>query len=345
MTIKATVIGASGYTGAELIRILLNHPEVKIKSLLADSSAGKELSESYPHLAFAGLPKLKKLDEEDFKDVDVAFMCLPHGTTQEVALKVPSNVKIIDISADFRLNDLNEYEKWYGHKHQAPELQKNAVYALTEIKRDKIKNAGVIACPGCYPTSILLPLIPLLEKKLIKKTNIISDSKSGISGAGRKAVQANLFAELNENMKPYGIANHRHVSEIEQELSIVSGESVQISFTPHVVPINRGMLSCIYVENEKGITAADLKSALQEKYKNEKFVKIAEGKYAPTMRDVAATNLALINVFADRIEGRSIIISAIDNLTKGASGQAVQNMNLVFGLPEEMGLNFTPVFP
>ncbi len=345
MSIKATVIGASGYTGAELIRILLNHPQVKIISLLADSNAGKELSEAYPHLAYAGLPKLIKFEEESFKDIDVAFMCLPHGTTQEYALKIPSSVKIIDISADFRLTSFDEYEKWYGHKHAAPELQKKAVYGLTEIKREEIKKAGLVACPGCYPTSILLPLLPLLEKKLIKKTGIIADSKSGISGAGRKAVTGNLYTEINENLKPYGIGGHRHISEIEQELSLIAGDTIQMTFTPQVVPLNRGMLSCIYVENEKNIFASDLKSALQAKYKGEKFVKIAEGNYVPTIRDVASTNLALINVFADRITGRSLIISAIDNLTKGASGQAVQNMNLVFGLDEGMGLNFTPVFP
>ncbi len=345
MILNTTVIGASGYTGAELIRILLNHPKVKIVSLIADSSAGKELSEAYPHLAHTGLPKLIKIEEENFKNVDVAFMCLPHGTTQEVALKIPSHVKIIDISADFRLNDAAEYQKWYGHAHQALELQKGAVYGLTEISREKIKQAKLVACPGCYPTSILLPLIPLVEKKLIKKTGIIADSKSGISGAGRKAVQSNLFTEMNENFKPYGIANHRHVSEMEQELSLAAKEPVQITFTPQVLPINRGMISVIYVENEKNVSAADLKSALENKYKGEKFVKIAADKYVPTMRDVATTNMALINVFADRVEGRSIIISAIDNLTKGASGQAVQNMNIVFGLDEDMGLNFTPVFP
>ena len=344
MTINVTVIGASGYTGAELIRILLNHPKVKIKSLLADSNAGKELAESYPHLASAGLLKMIKFEEEDFKGVDAAFMCLPHGTTQEYALKIPKNVKIIDISADFRLNSLDEYQKWYGHAHAAPELQKGAVYGLTELKRDAIKKTNLVACPGCYPTSILLPVLPLLEKKLIKK-NIIADSKSGISGAGRKAVTGNLFTEINENLKPYGIAGHRHVSEIEQEMSLVAKEQIVISFTPQVVPLNRGMLSCIYVENEKGVTAADLKTALENKYKGERFVKIAKGNYVPTMRDVAATNEVLINVFADRIEGRSIIISTIDNLTKGASGQAVQNFNLMFGLDEGMGLNFTPVFP
>ncbi len=345
MTINVTVVGASGYTGAELIRILLNHPKAKIKSLLADSNAGKELAESYPHLANAGLPKLIKFEEEDFKGVDAAFMCLPHGTTQEYALKIPSHVKIIDISADFRLTSLDEYEKWYGNKHQAPELQKGAVYGLTEIKREEIKKAKLVACPGCYPTSILLPLIPLLEKKLIKKTNIIADSKSGISGAGRKAVQGNLFTEINENLKPYGLAGHRHVSEIEQELAIAAKDKLMITFTPQVVPINRGMLSIIYVENEKGATAADLKTVLENKYNGEKFVKVAKGAYVPTIRDVASTNEALINVFADRIEGKSIIISAIDNLTKGASGQAVQNMNIMFGLDEGMGLNFTPVFP
>ncbi len=345
MTINASIIGASGYTGAELIRILLNHPKVRIKSLIGDSSAGKELSEAYPHLAFAGLPKLIKFDEEDFKGVDVVFMCLPHGTTQEYALKLPKDIKVIDVSADFRLTDPAEYKKWYGHDHAATELQKSAVYALTELKREEIKKARIVACPGCYPTSILLPVLPLVEKKLIKSSGIIIDSKSGISGAGRKASQANLFTEISENTKPYGIASHRHTSEIEQEIKLFSGEDVQVIFTPHVVPLSRGMISCIYVENEKGVTAEQLKQELQKRYKGEKFVKIAEGGYVPTMRDVATTNLALINVFASRVDGRSIIVSAIDNLTKGASGQAVQNMNLVFGLDEEMGLNFTPVFP
>lgn len=343
--INISVIGASGYTGAELIRILLNHPKVEIKSLVAESNAGKDIAEIYPHFANYNLPSLIKIEEVDFKNLDCVFLCLPHGTTQQVALKIPANVKIIDLSADFRLYDAANYEKWYHGAHKAPELQKSAVYGLSEIYRDKIKQAQLVACPGCYPTSILLPLIPLLEAGLIEKDGIISDSKSGISGAGRKAVANNLFTEVNENLKPYGIAGHRHLSEIEQELSVAAKSDLMITFTPQVLPINRGILSNIYVQNKKGVSAVNLKNCLEKKYKGEAFVKIADGKVIPTIRDVYATNLCYINIFADRIEGKSIIVSTIDNLTKGASGQAVQNFNIIFGFEETEGLNFVPVFP
>lgn len=343
--IKVSVIGASGYTGAELIRLLLNHQKVEIVSLVAESNAGKDIAEIYPHFANYDLPQLIKTEEVDFKNLDCVFLCLPHGTTQEVALKIPANVKIIDLSADFRLYDTANYEKWYHGAHKAPDLQKKAVYGLSEIYRDKIKQSQLIACPGCYPTSILLPLIPLLEAGLIEKEDIIADSKSGISGAGRKAATGNLFTEVNENLKPYGIAGHRHLSEIEQELSVVGKKDVMITFTPQVLPINRGIISNIYVKNKKGVTAEDLKSELLKKYKGEAFVKIAKDKVIPTIRDVYATNLCYMNVFADRIEGKSIIVSTIDNLTKGASGQAVQNFNIVFGFDESEGLNQVPVFP
>jgi N-acetyl-gamma-glutamyl-phosphate reductase len=343
--ITASIIGASGYTGVELLRILLNHPRVKIKSLIAESNAGKELRETYPHLAPYNLPKLISLDEENFEGVDVVFCGLPHATTQQVVLKLPKHVKIIDISADFRIENADSYEKWYGHKHIAPELQKGAVYGLSEIYREQIKKADLIACPGCYPTSILLPTLPLIKAGLIESSRIIADSKSGISGAGRKAATANLFTEVNESVRPYSIGGHRHVAEIEQELAKVANDDVVITFTPQVVPTNRGILSCIYVDLKPGKNAADLKSELEKFYKNEAFVKIAEGKYHPTTRDVFGTNLALINVFEDRVKGRAIIISAIDNLTKGASGQAVQNMNIRFGFPETEGLNLIPMMP
>ncbi len=343
--INISVIGASGYTGAELIRILLSHPKVEIKSLVAESNAGKDIAEIYPHFANYDLPSLIKIEEIDFKGLDCVFLCLPHGTTQEVALKIPDNIKIIDLSADFRLYDTANYEKWYHGTHKAPALQKKAVYGLSEIYRNKIKQSNLIACPGCYPTSILLPLIPLFEAGLIEKDDIIADSKSGISGAGRKAVTGNLFTEMNENFKPYGITGHRHLSEIEQELSVSSKKDVMITFTPQVLPINRGILSNIYVKNKKGVTAEDLKAALEKKYQGEAFVKIAKDKIIPTIRDVYSTNLCYMNVFADRIEGKSIIVSTIDNLTKGASGQAVQNFNIIFGFDEAEGLNFAPVFP
>ncbi len=343
--VNIAIFGASGYTGAELIRILLNHPFVNIKSLIAESNAGKNISEIFSHFAPYNLPELIKQEDANFNDIQAVFLCLPHGTTQEVALKIPNNIKIIDVSADFRLKNPDDYEKWYHQKHKAINLQEKAVYGLSEIYRDEIKKSNLIACPGCYPTSILLPLIPLLKNNLIEAEDIISDSKSGISGAGRKADVNNLFTEVNENLKPYGIASHRHLSEIEQELSIANKNAVNISFTPQVIPINRGMISNIYIKNKPNITAEKLKESLQEFYKNEVFVKIAEGKNIPTIRNVYNTNLCYINIFADRIKGRSIIISAIDNLTKGASGQAVQNFNIAFGFDEKTALNLVPVFP
>jgi N-acetyl-gamma-glutamyl-phosphate reductase len=343
--IKAVVIGASGYTGAELLRLLLSHPNVEITDLVGESSAGQSIAETYPHLAYSGLPTIKKFEDVNFEGSNVAFMCLPHGTTQAIALKIPEHVKIIDVSADFRLDTPEDYAKWYGHAHQAPELQKQAVYGLSEINREKIKKSRIIACPGCYPTSILLPLIPLMQAGLIELEGIISDSKSGISGAGRKAAQANLFTEVNDNLKVYGIAGHRHLSEIEQELAKAASKPLMITFTPQVVPMNRGIVSNIYVKTKAGVTPSDLKRELESKYANEQFVKIADGSYVPTARDVYSTNMALINVFADRVQNQAIIVSTIDNLTKGASGQAVQNMNIAFGFDESLGLTQTPVFP
>jgi N-acetyl-gamma-glutamyl-phosphate reductase len=246
---------------------------------------------------------------------------------------------VIDLSADFRLKDVEEYAKWYGHKHAAPKLQKEAVYGLTELARDKVKKANLIANPGCYPTCAILPLYPLLEAKLIETYDIIIDAKSGISGAGRSAKVGNLFTEANETVRPYGIASHRHLPEIEQALREASGFRIQVTFTPQVVPLSRGMLATIYVKGD----AAKIKAALVKKYKGSAFVKMVDA--APNMRDTAATNRCLISVHADRIKGRAILVSTIDNLVKGASGQAVQNMNVRFGFDEAAGLQFTPVFP
>ncbi|HCR85191.1 MAG TPA: N-acetyl-gamma-glutamyl-phosphate reductase [Alphaproteobacteria bacterium] len=345
MKYKISILGASGYTGVELIRLLLTHKNAEIVSLGAETSAGKDITEIYPHLAFYKLPKLQKIEEIDYNNADVIFLCLPHGTTQEIALKLPKNKLIIDLSADFRLENPVDYKTWYEHEHKAMGIQKNAVYALTEIKRKEITKDKFIANPGCYPTSILLPLIPLLEKNLIEKTGIIADSKSGISGAGRKANQANLLSELANNFKPYGIAGHRHIAEIEQELSLAAKSKMQITFTPQVIPVSRGILSCIYVQNALGVTTEELKNTLVEKYKNENFVYIAKSNTVPTIADVATTNNCYINIFADRISGRSIIISTIDNLVKGASGQAVQNMNVALGLDETLGLKHSAIFP
>jgi N-acetyl-gamma-glutamyl-phosphate reductase len=331
------IIGASGYTGAELIRILLLHPNAEITLLTGDSSAGKTIGEVYPHLALTSLPALVSIDKADFKNIDVAFCCLPHGTTQTVIAGLPKSLKVIDLSADFRLADVNDYAQWYGHAHQAPDLQKEAVYGMTELARDKIKSARLVANPGCYPTSAILPLVPLLKAGAIEKTGIIIDAKSGITGAGRSTKQANLFSEIDGGISAYGIANHRHTPEIEQGLG-----GITLTFTPHLMPMNRGILSTIYVG------CGDVKKAreiLETAYKNEPFVHILPPGILPTTHQVRGTNHCVINIFESRIKGEAIIVSAIDNLVKGASGQAVQNMNVMFGFPETTGLQMTAVFP
>jgi len=343
--INVAIIGASGYTGVELIRILLTHEHVEIKYLVAESSAGQLVSEIYPHLGAFDLPELVKLSDVDFKGIDVAFCCLPHATSQEIIRELPTHLKIIDLSADFRLKDVDVYEKWYGNKHAAPKLQKEAVYGLTEIFREEIKNARIIACPGCYPTGATLPLVPLLRDGLIEKTDIIIDAKTGVTGAGRAAKQAFLFTEVNEGVKPYNINKHRHIPEMEQTLSLVSGGEVKINFTPQIVPMSRGILSTIYVKLKNGKTVGDLKKSLENKYIDDSFVSVYSGGVFPSTRDVAGTNMCLISVAEGNSDNRAVIVSVIDNLTKGSSGQAVQNMNLIFGLDETCGLDYIPVFP
>jgi len=335
------IIGASGYTGAELIRILLNHPHVSIKALTGDSQAGKDIGEVYPHLRFKGLPKLVTLGQVDFSSIDLAFCCLPHGTTQTVIAGLPAHLKIIDLSADFRLTDPVQYAQWYGHEHQAVGLQKEAVYGLTEIAREAIKKARLVANPGCYPTSVTLPLIPLLKAGAILPEGIIIDAKSGVTGAGRSARQANLFTEIDGGISAYGIASHRHLPEIEQAL----GQGIMVTFTPHLVPMNRGILSTIYVKLAGKHTADDLRTILHKAYSSEPFVHILPLGIPPSTHQVRGSNDCLISVFADRVPGQAIIVSAIDNLVKGASGQAVQNMNVMFGWPEITGLQLTAIFP
>jgi len=343
--INIAIIGASGYTGAELIRLLLPHPNANIVALTGDSQAGKEIGEVYPHLRFCGLPKLSALAEVDFVGVDLAFCCLPHGTTQEVIAGLPAHVRVVDLSADFRLFDVETYAKWYGHAHRAVDLQKEAVYAITELAREQVKTARIVANAGCYPTSSILPLSPLLRAKLIKPENIIIDAKSGVTGAGRAASQANLFTEVNDGIRVYGVASHRHAPEIEQSLSWAAGTEVLVTFTPHLMPMNRGILSTIYVELEAEKTVADLRAELEKTYTNEQFVHLLPESALPSTHQVRGTNNCVMNVFSDRAKGRAIIVSAIDNLVKGASGQAVQNMNVMFGFPEGQGLNLTAVFP
>jgi N-acetyl-gamma-glutamyl-phosphate reductase len=339
------ILGASGYTGAELVRLLVRHPQVELGALTADRQAGKPLGEVFPHLGHLGLPGLVKIDEVDWSGIEVAFVALPHGTTQEVVAKLPRHLKIIDLSADFRLDDIAAYAQWYGHEHRAPALQREAVYGLTELKRQAIKGARLVANPGCYPTSAQLPLVPLLEAKAIDTRDIIIDSKSGVSGAGREAKQGSLFAEVSEGIHAYGVANHRHMPEIEQGLSEAAGAPIIVNFTPHLMPMNRGILSTIYVRLANGAKARDLRATLARRYDKEPFVRIVPEGTVPATRHVRGSNHCLIGVFEDRVPGRAIILSVIDNLVKGASGQAVQNMNLVLGIDETAGLEQEALFP
>ena len=343
--VKVAILGASGYTGAELVRLLALHPTFKITVMTGDRKAGQPMSAVFPHLGRLTLPELIAIDQVDFGEVEAVFCCLPHGTTQEVIDGLPEHVKVVDLSADFRLFDVNTYAQWYGHEHRAPELQKEAVYGLTEIARAKVASARLVANPGCYPTSVQLPLIPLIEAGLIATDDIVIDAKSGVSGAGRSAKEANLFTEVTEGIHPYGIASHRHAPEIEQGLSEAAGKPVLVTFTPHLMPMSRGMLSTIYVKVAPGIAAADLRAALASRYLEEPFVDVLPEGVVPATRHVRGSNFCLMNVFDDRVPGRVIITSVIDNLVKGASGQALQNMNLMFGLPETTALTQQPLFP
>lgn len=343
--IRVAILGASGYTGAELVRMLARHPTFRITALTGDRKAGQPLASVFPHLSKLDLPDLVAIADVDFDKIDAVFCCLPHGTTQEVIAGLPPHVRIVDLSADFRLTDLDAYATWYGHAHKAPELQTEAVYGLTELKRAAITDARLVANPGCYPTSVQLPLVPLLQAGLILADDIIIDAKSGASGAGRAAKEANLYCEVTEGIHAYGIASHRHAPEIEQELALAAGKDLVVAFTPHLMPMSRGMLSTIYVKLAKGAKAADLRAELTRRYDGEAFVQVLPEGVVPATRHVRGSNFCFMNVFDDRVPGRAIITSVIDNLVKGASGQALQNMNLMFGQAETTGLDQQPLFP
>ncbi|MDB5394612.1 MAG: N-acetyl-gamma-glutamyl-phosphate reductase [Rhodospirillales bacterium] len=343
--VRIAILGASGYSGADLVRLLALHPAARIVALTGERQAGKSMGEVFPHLGGLDLPVLTKIDDVEWSQVDVAFCALPHGTTQAVVKAIPSNVKIVDISADFRLTDAASYAEWYGHEHQATALQAEAVYGLTEHKRAAIRNARLIANPGCYPTSAQLPLVPLLRAGLIDPDEIIIDAKSGVTGAGREAKQDSLYSEVSEGVHAYGVARHRHAPEIEQELGIAAGRDLNIVFTPHLMPMSRGILSTIYVKLTAGHSATDLRRTLVETYADEPFVRVTPEGAGPSTRHVRGSNMALIGVFADRVPGRAILVSVIDNLVKGASGQAIQNMNVMLQIPETTGLSQIAMFP
>lgn len=347
---KIGILGASGYTGAELVRLLLRHPRVEIAVLTADRRAGQVMGDVFPQFAPYDLPRLVTIDEVDWAKagLDLVFCALPHATTQKVLKDVfakAPDIKIVDLSADFRLEDPAAYAKWYGHEHHALELQKEAVYGLVEVYRRDIKKARLVANPGCYTTCAQLPLIPLLKAKAIEPDEIVIDAKSGMTGAGRSAKEEMLFSEVSEGFNAYGVGQHRHMAELDQEFSKAAGKEVVVSFTPHLLPMNRGIFSTIYVRGRKGKIAQDLHEILVNQYEKEPFVHVLPFGKTPHSRHVRGSNMTFIGVAADRIAGRAIIVSTLDNLTKGASGQAVQNMNLVLGLPETMGIDQPPMFP
>jgi N-acetyl-gamma-glutamyl-phosphate reductase len=343
--IRAAVLGASGYTGADMVRLAARHPKIKITALIAKGHAGQPLAQVFPHLASLDVPHLVASDQVDWSEVDVAFCGLPHGTAHAEIAKLPPRIKIIDMSADFRLRDPATYAEWYGNEHSAPALLKGAVYGLTEHYRDAIKGARLVACPGCYPTAVLLALLPLAKAKLIAGEDIIIDAKSGVSGAGRTLKQNILFSEAGEGLSPYGIGNHRHVPEIEQELGLGAGAPVTINFTPHLAPMSRGELCTCYVRLAGKATAADLRKALVSAYADSPFVRVVEDGVIPATQHVRGSNFCHVGVFADRIKGRAIVVSAIDNLVKGSAGQALQNFNLMYGFDETLGLEQLPLFP
>jgi N-acetyl-gamma-glutamyl-phosphate reductase len=347
---KIGVLGASGYTGSECVRLLLRHPQVEIALLTADRKAGQEMREVFPQFSPYKLPKLVSIEGLDWPalGLDLVFCALPHATTQkvikEVFAKAP-DMKVVDLSADFRLADTAAYARWYGDEHHAPELQKDAVYGLVELYRDRIKTSRLVANPGCYTSCAILPLVPLIRAKAIDADEIVVDAKSGMTGAGRAARENMLFSEVSEGFHAYGVGGHRHMAELDQEFSAAAGRPVTASFTPHLVPMNRGILSTIYVRGLGGRTPQDLHAILAETYCGEPFVHVLPFGELPQTRHVRGSNMTFIGVAADRVAPRAIIGSALDNLVKGAAGQAVQNMNLVLGFPETMGLEQVALFP
>ena len=342
--IKAGIIGATGYAGQELIRLLYNHSDVNIVHLSSHSYAGMKLSEIYPN--FTGIldKELTGLDAKQMADdCDVIFFALPHGLTAgQVSEDLLGKVKIIDLGADFRLKDKEVYENWYNVKHPAPEFLKEAVYGLCELNREKIKTARIAANPGCYTTCSITSLAPLAAGDLIDLSSLIIDAKSGITGAGRSLSLPTHFTESNESFKAYGVGTHRHTPEIEQELSTIAGKDIILSFTPHLVPMNRGILTTSYASLTKEISSEKLIDIYKEYYKNENFIRIYSKDSLPETRFVRNSNFVDIGIKTDPRTNRVIIIAAIDNLIKGAAGQAVQNMNIMFCLPEDKGLNAVP---
>jgi N-acetyl-gamma-glutamyl-phosphate reductase len=339
---KIAILGASGYTGAELARIIATHPGMQIVALSADRKAGQEMADVFPFLRHLDLPRLQKIDEIDFSGVDLAFCALPHATTQIVVSALPRDLKIVDLSADFRLRDAAEYEKWYGQPHTAMDLQAEAVYGLTEFYRDDIKGARLVAGTGCNAATGQFALRPLIAAGVIDLDEILIDLKAGVSGAGRSLKENLLHAELSGGTHSYSAGGkHRHLGEFDQEFSKIAGRPVHIQFTPHLLPMNRGILATTYVRGDAAVVHATLAKA----YATEPFIKVLPMGALPSTRDIAGSNFCHLGVISDRLAGRTIVVAVLDNLTKGSSGQAIQNANLMLGLPETEGLMLAPIFP
>lgn len=344
--LKVAIVGASGYTGVELIRLLSNHPEVEITAVTSEQSAGKDISSVFPSLTKIFDKTLEPLDADLIaKKADLIFTALPHQKAMDVVPHfLKAGKKVIDLSADFRIKDHATYGAWY-EEHKAPELLKEAVYGLPELHREEIKKARLIANPGCYPTSAILALAPLLKNGLVAPETIVIDSKSGVSGAGRSATQDTHFPEANEGFKAYKVAEHRHTPEIEQELSLLANSPVTVSFTPHLLPVNRGILSTTYASVKKDMDEDFIIGLYNKFYGKERFVRVYQKGSFPNISNVRGSNFCDIGIRLDKRTGRVVIISAIDNLVKGASGQAVQNMNIMYGFPEDTALMGLPFFP
>ncbi|OYU18765.1 MAG: N-acetyl-gamma-glutamyl-phosphate reductase [Rhodobacteraceae bacterium PARR1] len=342
MTANVAILGASGYTGAELVRLIATHPGLRITALSADRKAGMQMAEVFPFLRHLDLPRLTKIDEIDFSSIDLCFCALPHATTQAVISQLPRTLKIVDLSADFRLRDPAEYEKWYGQPHAAIDLQQEAVYGLTEFYRDDIRAGRLIAGTGCNAATGQYALRPLIAAGVIDIDNILIDLKAGVSGAGRSLKENLLHAELSGGTHSYSAGGkHRHLGEFDQEFSKIAGRPVHIQFTPHLLPMNRGILATTYV---KGDPRA-VHDALTTAYADEPFLRVLPFGALPSTRDIAGSNFCHIGVIGDRLPGRAVVIAVLDNLTKGSSGQAIQNANLMLGIEETAGLMMAPVFP
>ena len=339
---RIAILGASGYTGAELVRLIATHPSMQIVALSADRKAGMAMAEVFPFLRHLDLPKLQKIDEIDFSGVDLCFCALPHATTQLVVASLPRNLKIVDLSADFRLRDPAEYEKWYGAPHAAVDLQKEAVYGLTEFYREDIRNGRLVAGTGCNAATGQYALRPLISAGVIDLDSILIDLKAGVSGAGRSLKENLLHAELSGGTHSYSAGGkHRHLGEFDQEFSKLAGRPVHIQFTPHLLPMNRGILATTYVKADP----REVHKVLSDAYATEPFLQVLPFGTLPSTRDIAGSNYCHIGVIGDRIPGRTVVIAVLDNLTKGSSGQALQNANLMLGIEETAGLGLAPMFP